>query len=546
MLDREFALDDDFPPVECEAWRAMAEAELGGASFEEKLLTRTPEGIEIQPLYVRRDCDGENDPAGFPGFAPFVRSSHCLGAATSGWDLRQEYSHADLATANRAILDDLQGGVTSLLLRLMVNRSDDLDTLLAGVQMEAVPIALDAGAAFLPAAAMLVAWLRRRGVSPQRARGAFNGDPWAALACQGCLPVSPKVALDHLADLAVWTTNNAHHVTAVAINTAPYHEAGATEAQDLAFSISTAIEYLRAMTAAGLSVDAAAGQMLFRISLGADLFMAIAKLRAARRLWRRVVEACGGSPAAGAMRIHASLSRRVLTQRDPHVNLLRNAAAMFAAAMGGAEVITAVPFDAALGPPDDLSRRIARNTVLILQEEANLHRVIDPPGGSWFLESLTETLAEKSWSIFQEIERLGGMLAALQSGWVQEQVANAFAMQADDFARGKRTIVGVTDFVNASEEWPLHPTPDAATRDKVYGGDHDPLQEACLPGAFGAGQATAAAVDAAFKGASLNQLASSLGFHEDSSTVAPLPLRRFAQAFEEQPDLCRKEGAPTL
>jgi len=243
----------------------------------------------------------------------------------AGWDLRQEHAHPDLGTTNQAILEDLQGGVTSLLLRLdaaarngydpddpaatelagrdgiMAYHVDDLDTALAGVHLDMVGVTLEAGAAFMPAAAALVALWRRRGVPSAQVRGAFNADPFAVLVRDGQLPMPVESALALMADLAVWTFANYPDVTAVRVGTAPYHHAGATAAQDIAFGMATAVEYLRAMTAAGMKVDAAAKQILFSFSLGTHHFLAIAKLRAARRLWARIVNASGGAVAAGAM-----------------------------------------------------------------------------------------------------------------------------------------------------------------------------------------------------------------------------------------------------
>jgi methylmalonyl-CoA mutase len=219
MLDQEFSLRDDFPPAGCEAWRTLAEADLEGASFEQKLVTHTYEGIDVQPVYTRRDWPSEGDPFGFPGLAPFVRGARPLGAAQTGWDLRQEHAHPDLGVTTRAILEDLQGGVTSLLLRfdaaarhgldpddpaaaelagrdgLMVYHLDDLDAALAGVHLDMIGVTLEAGAAFMPAAALLTALWRRRGVGPGQARGAFNADPLAVLARDGQLPASPEAAL---------------------------------------------------------------------------------------------------------------------------------------------------------------------------------------------------------------------------------------------------------------------------------------------------------------------------------------------------------------
>jgi methylmalonyl-CoA mutase len=565
MLAPEFSLQDDFPPISYEAWRSLAEADLEGASFEQKLVTHTYEGIDIQPVYTRNDWPSGKDPDGFPGHPPFVRDARPLGAVPTGWDLRQEHAHPDPAITNQAILADLQGGVTSLLLRLdfaarngldpdspaaealagrdglMAYHADDLDAALSNVHLDMIGVTFEAGAAFLPAAALLVTLWRRRGVSPEQARGAFNADPLAVLVRDGQLPVSADRALTLMADLAVWTSKNYPDVTAVRVGTAPYHHAGATAAQDLAFGMATAVEYLRAMTRTGLDINAAARQILFSISVGTHHFLAIAKLRAARRLWARVVEACGGSPASAAMRIHSRVSKRVLTLRDPHVNLLRNTVACFAAGIGGAEAITSVPFDAVVGLPDDLSRRIARNTVLVLQEEAHLNRVIDPPGGSWYLGWLTDKVADKAWSIFQELERGGGMLKAIQNGLVARQIDSAFAPRAKNLARRKEGITGVSEFPNVAEPAVVRPAPDRITlraeavarlvrarrRSTALSDLHSGT------GVRPSGSTAALAVEAAVAGASIGQLARALRFHTEPTAIPPLTPHPFAQPFEE-------------
>ncbi|HZV07600.1 MAG TPA: methylmalonyl-CoA mutase family protein [Gemmataceae bacterium] len=564
MLAPEFTLRDDFPPISYEAWRSLAEADLEGAPFEQKLVTHTYEGIDIQPVYTRADWPSEKDPEGFPGLAPFVRGARPLGAVQTGWDLRQEHAHPDPAITNQAILEDLQGGVTSLLLRLdiaarngldpddpaadalagrdglMVYHADDLDLALANVHLDMIGVTLEAGAAFVPAAAMLAALWRRRGVALEQARGAFNADPLAVLVRDGHLPISPAAALTLMAELAAWTAKNYPQATAVRVGTAPYHHAGATAAQDLAFGMATAVEYLRAMCGAGLDIDTAARQILFSISLGTHHFLAIAKLRAARRLWARVVEACGGSPSAAAMRIHSRVSKRVLTLRDPYVNVLRNTVACFAAGVGGAEAITSVPFDAAVGLPDELSRRIARNTVLILQEEAHLNRVIDPPGGSWYLGWLTDQIADKAWGIFQDIERGGGMLRAIQDGWVARQIDSAFAPRAKNLARRKEGITGVSEFPNVAEQLVVRPAPDRITLRadavaRVAKARHRSmiLGHLLTINSRPTGSTVALAVEAALAGASIGQLARALDFHTEPTAIPPLAPHPFAQPFEE-------------
>jgi methylmalonyl-CoA mutase len=553
-------LKNDFPPVSYDQWRALAEADLRGASFEQKLVAHTYEGIDIHPLYTRRDQLGPGDYYAFPGTPPFVRGAIRQDVRPSGWDLRQEYADADPAIANRAILDDLDGGVDSLAIRfdlaarngfdpddsaaatfagrdgIMAYSVDDLDQLLSGVELAAVPVSLEPGAAFLPAAAAMIALWRRRGVSSERFAGALNADPLGVLARDGRLPYSLSAAKAMLADLAIWSERNLNLWT-VSVDTDVYHCAGATAAQDVAFSIATGVEYLRGMTAAGLDVDAASRQLLFSFSLGTHHFLAISKLRAARRLWSRVVEASGGSPESGAMRIHARTSQRVLTRRDPYVNLLRNTVGVFAAGLGGAESITSAPLDALLGSPDAFSRRIARNTLLILQEEAHLNRVIDPAGGSWFLDRLTEQISDKGWAVFQEIERQGGMAAVLQSGWIAGQIESAFAPRAKNIARRKEGITGVSEFPDAREERVTRSAPDlaalrSAAANRMAQRQHSPLLKAISTSV----DRMTAAVAAATEGATIGQLAAAFGFLRESIEIVPLELRSFAEPFEELRD----------
>ncbi len=556
-------LKNDFPPVSYDQWRALAEADLRGASFEQKLVTHNYEGIDIQPLYSRRDQLGQGDYYGFPGRPPFVRGSRTLGAAPTGWDLRQEFVDPELAVANRAILEDLHGGVTSLILRLdlaarngfdpdesaaanlagrdgiMAYSVDDLNAVLSGVELSAVAVSLDAGSAFLPAAAALVALWRQRGIALDQAAGALGADPLGVLARGGRLPYSLAAAKSLLGDLAVWTSRNLPNVNAVGVDTNAYHCAGATAVQDVAFSVATGVEYLRWMTSAGLDVDAASRQLLFSLSLGTHHFLEIAKLRVARRLWSRVVEASGGSAESCAMRIHARTSNRMLTRRDPYENLLRNTAGVFAACLGGAESITSVPFDASLGAPDDFSRRIARNTLLILQEEAHLNRVIDPAGGSWFLDRLTEQISEKAWEVFQQIERQGGMNVALLSGWIAGQIESAFAARAKNIARCEEGITGVSESPDAHEERAARPAPDlSALRESAVKLTRARRRDHALIAAVSAAaDRTAAAVAAASAGASIGQIAQALGFHRESTEITALEVRSFVEPFDGLRDI---------
>jgi methylmalonyl-CoA mutase len=458
-----FSIRDEFQPVDYDTWRAVVEADLKGVPFEKKFTIHTYEGIDFEPLYGRKHFSNEQDPQGFPGLAPFVRGARVRGGVLAGVDLRQAFAIHDVQTTSREIREDVAGGVTSIELNLESLESvDELEVVLTDVDLSEVGVALEAGAEYESAAKWLADVWKRRGVHLRDVRGAFNADPLAMLARSGGLPMSADEGTGAVARLAKWASKNCPHVTTVGVDTSPYHNAGATATQDLAFAMATAVAYLRAMTEGGLSVDAAARQMLFRVGLGTHHFLAIGKMRALRRLWGRVLEACSASAATSVMRIQARSSDRVLTRRDPYVNVLRNAAGVFSAIVGGADIVTSVPLDHLIGLPDESARRIARNTVLVLQEEAHLHRVIDPAGGSWFLETITDQLADEAWRIFQEIERRGGILPALESGWVAEQIAAAQAARSKDIARRKEGITGVSEFPNLAEEMLVRPKPVAS------------------------------------------------------------------------------------
>jgi methylmalonyl-CoA mutase len=552
----------DFPQVDYAAWRQGVDADLKGAPFEKRMISSSYEGIELQPLYTEASFPTRHDPAGVPGFPPFARAASPLGNTLHGWDIRQLPDHPDPAGANAQILDDLAGGATSVALRLdaaarhghdadapaaavlyaqdgvAVSSAGDLTQALDRVQLGAAGVWLQAGAAFLPAAALHIAAAAAGGVSGETLRGGFGADPLGALMQQGRLAVPLERALGDMADLACWTAAHAPHMTAVAVDTAPYHDAGASSVQDLAFLLATGVAYLRVLTDAGLDVNAAAGQIDFGISVGARFYQAIAKLRAARVLWAAVVAASGGAPAAQALRMRVATGRRVLTTRSQPVNILRNTVAAYAGAIAGAEAITTVSFDAPTGISTAQSRRNARNTQLILAEECHLGRVIDPAGGSWYIEWYTNALAGQTWALFQQIEAQGGMVAAAGSGWVAEQIAAVQARRGRDIASRKVPITGVSEHPGGQEP----PTPQevidrpalgraAAQRLVAWRRAHAP-GAALAALAAAQGERTAAAIAAAREGATLGEIAAALVPAGSAPAVTtPLGVHPYDAAF---------------
>lgn len=554
MIPETLSIADDFPPVPYEAWRALVDKDLDGTPFEKRLVSHTYEGIDIAPLYTDRDSDHANDPAGMPGLAPHTRGSQPLDTAAGAWDIRQERREPDPSFANARLLDDLRHGVTSVLLRfdipgrhgldaddpaaasvagadgVSVSTPDDIARVFEGVHLGMIGVALEAGEAFLPASALLLSLYRARGVDPGEIRIAFNADPLAVLAREGRIGIPLESLYDRMAELATHTARNLPGCTSVRVGTAPYHHAGATAAQDLAFAMATGVEYLRALTARGLTIDEASGQLLFSSAVGCQFFLAACKTRAARRLWSRIIGASGGRWTG--MRQHVRTSKRVMTTRDPWVNILRNVACCYAGAIGGADCITTEPFDGAIGHPTELSARIARNTQIILQEEVGLARVIDPAGGAWFAEKLTDELCAKAWAIFQQIERLGGMGEALRTGWVFDQIDSVFKARSGAIARREDAITGVSEFPDLSER-PIAPND----------WDHDGLRRRSIERArsirVARGRdaiirsgALTDLIEAASRGATLGELARALPGGEAVELPAPIAPHPYAEAFE--------------
>jgi methylmalonyl-CoA mutase len=550
MDHKDLKLAADFPVVSYDAWRKIVEEkELKGVPFEKKMVTKTPEGVEIQPLYVAENWPWAGDPSGFPSFFPYTRGAQAIARTRSGWDIRQEFRESDPAAANREIRHDLKFGVTSVNLRLddavqggngpdaanageggvLVHDLAALEDTLAGVDLVEVPVALEAGAAFLPAAMALAAVWSKRGVSGAAAKGGFGADPLAQLALHGSLPIGVDAALKQLGALAAWTAKTLPNVRAVAVDTSVYHNAGASEVHDLGIALATALAYLKAMQDTGLAIDAACGQIAFTVSVGCEEYLQIAKLRAARKLWAAVAKACGASDEAACMNLRAKSAERMFTRFDPWVNMLRATVSTFASAVGGADCVTCLPFDDAIGQPDSMGRRIARNTQIVLMEESNLYRVADPAGGAWSMETLTEQIADKAWAFFQEIEAKGGILAALQSGFVQDAIAATMAQRDKDIAKRKVPLTGVSEFPNIHEKPVVREQPDLAhakaaikgriAKAKAVDLGADPVAAASAAVAAGAGFAAVVAASA-----------------KDGVMVKALPARHVADTFERLRD----------
>jgi methylmalonyl-CoA mutase len=435
-------------PGDEKAWRRLVEAGLKGAPWE-KLVREIASGIAIEPLYREADFPTAQDVSGFPGAAPFIRGVRTGGA----WDIRQSYAHPDPERTNSDILADLAGGVSGIELvidaeginGLAIADASTLDRALAGVVLEAAPVSLDtsfdrgalSGAfsgAFFGAGAAALLIDKLKGVAPQGT--AFNLAPICAGLRYGA-PPKLEAALDftlkHRSDLPA--------ARFLRVDARVVHEAGGTETLEIAYALKTAITYLRGLTDRGLDVAQAAKALGFAVSVGADVLVEAAKLRALRLCWARVLEASGAASADRGAYIHAFTARNMMTRADAWTNILRITTAAFAAAIGSADAIATACFTDALGLPGPFARRLARNTQHVLLEEARLGQVEDPAGGAWFVEKLTRELAERAWGLMQQMEAHGEP-HFLMRRWVAE----ARLRQEQLIATRRQTITGVTDF----------------------------------------------------------------------------------------------------
>lgn len=420
------------------------------AEPERLLDSPTYEGFPIRPLYT--GLDALTEPA-LPGQWPFVRGADARRDVKAGWKVAEAFPANGSATAedNGAVLVALTEGVSALVLRVGESGVGvgDLDRLLEGVFLDLVPVLLDAGSDFVAAADAVLALLTDLD-DDQRSRLSLDlgADPLTA-------PLSgrPAPSVTDVVSTAAKVTSYDGGVRAITVDGAAFHNLGASASWELAASVAAAVAYLRLLSDGGIRVADALQQIAFRFAADDDQFMTIAKLRAARQLWARVAEVVG-EPDAGAANVHAVTSLPMMAQRDPWVNMLRTTLAAFSAGVGGADTVLVHPFDVAItggfpGIAPSFARRIARNTQLLLLEESHIGRVLDPAGGSWFVEDLTKQLAEQAWTHFQDIESRGGFEKARD--YAAAQIAEVANRRADDIAHRRTALTGVNEYPNISE-----------------------------------------------------------------------------------------------
>ena len=453
----------EFPPTTEADWRKLVEAALKGASFDKRLVSKTYDGLRIEPLYTRA-----------------VGAKPVIGRAPGApWTLMQRVDHPDPSAANEQALQDLENGATGLTLVMAGSVSANgygLDASPATLARVLQDVKLDAGItidfnlspATRAAVQHFAALVQSRKLPPAAVDLRASINPVGGFAATGKSPQAWSAISKGFASLIRELASQGFRGPFAVADGRIIHNAGGSEAQELSFVIASAVEYLRALETSGLPLDAARNMIYFRLSADTDEFLTIAKFRALRKLWARIEEACALAPKPAY--VAAETAWRMMTRRDPYVNMLRTTIAITAAGVGGADSIVALPHTAALGLPDAFARRVARNSQLILLEESNLARAVDPAAGSGAIEDLTQKLCSAAWTLFQEIESAGGAWAALEARLIQTKVAAVRAERQQAVARRKDALTGTSDYPNLDEApaavlgvAPVTPPKEAAT-----------------------------------------------------------------------------------
>jgi methylmalonyl-CoA mutase len=425
-----------FPANSLEDWKAKAEESLKGRKVE-TLQSITYENIILKPLYTSRD---EQPVPDYPGGADFRRGIHPLGYATNEWKVAQHLSADTPEALKQKLHQAVEKGQTAISIEVCDEVADNFSNIIGELSTQ-YPFAINAK------------WERAELLNQLKtdATGYIANDPISLFAKEGVIEAR---YLDKWSEEVLQAAEKFPNLRTVLVDTVPHHNGGANAVQELAIAAATGVFYVEQLTEVGMELDQALSKMIFQFSIGSSFFMEIAKLRAARIVWNRITELYCASDDGRKMHIAATTSHFTKTLHDSHVNILRSANEAFAAVLGGVQYLHVDPFDKLTGA-NDFSERIARNIQQILKEEALLKKVIDPAGGSWYIEALTTELAEKAWALFQQIDANGGLLEALKTNWLQQQIAETYENKNLDIQTRKQSIIGTNVYAKLDEQVPV-------------------------------------------------------------------------------------------
>ena len=453
----------EFPGITTEQWMEKITADLKGADFEKKLVWRTNEGFNVRPFYRSEDLDSVKYLDSLPGEFPYIRGTK----KDNDWFVRQDICADDAKAANEKAIDVLSKGVTSLgfcFCAAVDNYETALETLLKDIVLDAVEVNFAAQKGSKELTEAFVAYLKKNNYDLAKVKASVNCDPIGCLTKTGksCYPVEELV---DRAKAIIEAGNAVAGLRTISVNGRLFNNAGSSIVQELAFALSMGNEYLAQLTEKGVSVDDAASAMKFNFAVGGNYFMEIAKLRAARMLWATIVKSYNpATEEASKMAIHCETSQWNKTVFDPYVNMLRTQTEAMSATIGGADSLTVQPFDSIYKKSEAFSERIARNQQLLLKEESHFDKVTDPSAGSYYIENLTNSIAQQAWDLFVTTEDKGGYLAALKEGFVQATVKETADKRKKAIATRRENLLGTNQFPNFTEK-----VADAITKETSCG-----------------------------------------------------------------------------
>ncbi|MCE1166250.1 MAG: acyl-CoA mutase large subunit family protein [Bacteroidetes bacterium] len=569
-LSDKLDLKKDFPGASYDEWKLAAEKDLKGVPFDKKLITRTYEGIDLNPIYTKNDIENNPLAENFPGFENFVRGSKPDGHVKNNWYVSQELPYPTAEEFNEALRYDLERGQTSINIKLdkatlhcmdpdmaeagevgidgtSLSCINDLEKAFNKVDLQRYHIFSDTVYNSLPFFSLFAAYLKKHKID--KVHGCILADPYSCVVRCGQPGYDTDSAFDDMYKVTKWCIENNYDIKTIGVNGTNYVNAGASAVQELAYVISTAIDYINRMLERGLKIDEIAPRFNLTFGISTFYFMEVAKLRAARILWSNVIDAYKGKESSKAITIHGKSSLYNQTQNDIYVNLLRTTTEAFSAIAGGVNSLHTNAFDESLGTPDEFSRRLARNTQIILQEESHLNSVIDPAGGSYYIESLTAAIAKKAWQIIQSLDKEGGMLEALKKNIPQSEIAKTAEDRKKDFAKRKNVIVGNNMYANVKEDKialkdrkaeEIHRIrSEYIKRIRVEGntGKHGEILEILQSIANNADKTIDLAVEAYLKGATIGEIGKTLPRKDPDVSVETLNFHRASEIFEELRDM---------
>lgn len=474
-LEKEINLLKDFPPPTYTEWKESVEKYLKGIPFEKRLVTKTYEEIELQPIYTQKDIKNISFINEMPGYSYYVRGTKPEGYLNKSWEICQEIPYSSAEEFNKALNYDLERGQTSISLLLdkatqlgidadnakveevgrqgiSMSSLEDFSIALLNIDLKNYPIHINAGFSSIQILMILSAFLKKQNIDFDKIKGSIEADPIGFMLVDGSLPVSLKFAYDKMAMVLKWARYNMPKLRTIGINGLTFHNSGASAVQELAYVMATAVEYINQMTDRDLNIDDIAQSIRLTFGIGPFYFMEVAKIRAARIIWAKIIETYKGNKESQKAKIHARTSFLNQTKYDPYVNILRTTTEAFSAVVGGVDSLHTNSFNECFEQPDEFSRRIARNTQIILNEETRLSKIIDPSAGSYYIEKLTDEVAKKAWVLFKEIENKGGVLKALRQGYLQEQIEKVYERRRKDITKRKTVIIGTNIYSNLKEK----------------------------------------------------------------------------------------------